>query len=44
MWHLKYAASKIAKLTYKRETDSQTKKTNLRLTKGKEGGRDKLGV
>ena len=31
-------------LIYKTETDSQTSKTNLRLTKGKGGRRDKLEV
>ena len=31
-------------LIYKTETDSQTSKTNLWLTNGKHGGRDKLGV
>ena len=30
-------------LIYKTETDSQRQKTNLRLPKGKGGGRDKLG-
>ena len=34
MWNLKYD----------RETDSQTQKTDLRLSKGKGGGWDKLGV
>ena len=30
-------------LIYRIETDSQTQKTNLRLPKGKDGGREKLG-
>ena len=39
MWNPKYNTSE---LTYKMETDSQTQKTNLQLSKGRE--RDKLGV
>ena len=31
-------------LIYRREANSQTSKTNLWLPKGKEVGRDKLGV
>ena len=34
----------VNELIYKTETDSQTLKTNLRLLKGKGGGRDKFGV
>ena len=35
MWELKYYTNE---LIYKTETDSQTQKTNLWLTKGKGGG------
>jgi len=42
MWNLK--KSDIRELIYKTETDTQTLKTNLRLPKGKEGGRDGLRV
>ena len=41
MWNPKNSTSE---LTYKRETDSQTQETNLRLPKGKSGRRDKLEV
>ena len=42
MWNLKYDTNE---LIYKRETDSQTWKTNLWLPKGKGvGDRDKLEV
>ena len=41
MWDLKYDTNE---LTYKMEMDSQTQKTNLGLPRGKEVGRDKLGV
>ena len=40
MWNLKHSTNEFV---YKAETDSQTYKTNLWLSKGKEG-RDKLGV
>ena len=36
MWNLKNSTNE---LIYKTETDSQTLKTNLRLPKGKGGGR-----
>ena len=43
MWNLKKNGTN--EVIYKTETDSQTLKTNLWLTKGKgKGGRDKLGV
>ena len=41
MWNLKNDTNE---LTYKTETDSQTQKTNLWLSKGKGRRRDKLGV
>ena len=40
MWNLKNDTNE---LIYRIETDSQTQKTNLRLPKGKDGGREKLG-
>ena len=40
MWNLKNDTNE---LIYKRETDSQTQKTNIWLPKGRGGGRDKLG-
>ena len=42
MWNQK-KKNTTNELIYKTETDSQTKKTNLYLPKGKEA-RDKLGV
>ena len=43
MWNL--ILNDINELIYKSETDSQTSKTNLRLQKGKHGGRrDELGA
>ena len=48
IWYHLYVESKdnTSESIYKTETDSQTQKTNLCLPKGKgrEGGRDKLGV
>ena len=42
MWNLKSGTNE---LTYKTETDSQTQKTNLTVTKEERGwGRDKSGV
>ena len=41
MWTLKNNTNET---TFKAKTDSQTQKTNVQLPKGKEGGRDKLGV
>ena len=40
MWNLK---GNTNELIYKRETDSQTQKTNM-VTEGKGAGQDKLGV
>ena len=40
-WNLKYDTDE---LIYKTETDPLTQKTNLRLSKGKTRGTDKLGV
>ena len=43
MWNLKNSTNE---LIYKTETDSQTLKTNLRLPKGKGGGRinEEIGI
>ena len=41
MWKLKQDTDE---LIYKTETDSQTQKANLWLSKGKGDGEDKLGI
>ena len=41
MYNLKYDTNE---LTYKRETDSQTQRTDLWLPRGRGWGRDGLGV
>ena len=43
MWNLKNYAN-ANESVYKAETDSQTQKTNLWLSKGDIWGRDRLGV
>ena len=41
MWNLKNGTNEHI---YKTENDSQTQKANLWLPKGKDDGRDKLGI